>query len=154
MIDNEYASRYPHFDGHWEMPGRQTRCTRGSSRGLERISSSIVFVGACNNRNLPDGEAARAKMERRKWRGLTPGIDARRKCRWEERERDRTENGCLASLFPPRTTSSLAREGVEGGGRSGWNAWRKKRLIGNTYCDRRKRAMQEGGRERRGQERC
>jgi len=38
------------------------------------------------------------------------------------------------------------KQGVVGGGRSGWNAWRKKRLIGNTYCDRRKRAMQEGGR--------
>lgn len=32
------------------------------------------------------------------------------------RERDRTENGCLASLFSPRTTSSLARE-ARGGGR-------------------------------------
>lgn len=80
MIDNEYASRYPILTAR---NARQinTRCTRGSSRGLERISSSIVFVGACNNRNLPDDEAARAKMERRKWRGLTPGIDARRKCR-------------------------------------------------------------------------
>lgn len=118
-----------------------------------RIDPSRVFVRACDNRNLPDVEAARAKMERRKWRGLTLGDRREGKMsrgKRSERERDRTENGCLASLgfffFLGRHRLWHQKQG----GRRRWNAWRKKRLIGNTYCDRRKRAMREGGGRKRG----